>query len=277
MSTVSNSAEQCQTVSTVSPVSTVSTVIARCYLHLRWYFWFVWNDYSLYVISTMSNSVEQCQQCEQCELNSVNSYSAVLPPSPMVFLITESSLSSMYHLLIVHGQTPSIPSSRILGGQHPALLSNRSRKPLRVERTSPLTHSGATWGYLCTQLFAQEQLKILKYCKVLYNKVSNIWNNFIFQNICSNNALPRNNSKLGKVHLTTRLKPLEPEQIPYKSPISQFQALHLAARKGDNDLVKLFIESGTRVDTQNVSIYFYHYSFNMKNGRHTSILSGGMV
>ena len=31
------------------------------------------------------------------------------------------------------------------------------------------------------------------------------------------------------------------------------QALHLAARKGDNDLVKLFIESGTRVDTQNVS------------------------
>ena len=27
----------------------------------------------------------------------------------------------------------------------------------------------------------------------------------------------------------------------------------MAARKGDNDLVKLFIESGTRVDTQNVS------------------------
>ena len=35
MSTVSNSVEQCRTVSTVS---TVSTVIARCYLHLRWYF-----------------------------------------------------------------------------------------------------------------------------------------------------------------------------------------------------------------------------------------------
>ena len=91
-------------------------------------------------------------------------------------------------------------------------------------------------------------------------QVSNIWNNFIFKNICSNNALPRNNSKLGKVHPTTRFRPLEPEIIPYKSPISQFQALHLAARKGDNDLVKLFIESGTRVDTQNVSIYFYHYS-----------------
>ena len=60
------------------------------------------------------------------------------------------------------------PSSLILGGQHPALLSDRSRKPLRVERTSPLTHSGATWGYLCTQLFAQQQLKILKYRKMLY-------------------------------------------------------------------------------------------------------------
>ena len=35
MSTVSNSVEQCRTVSTVS---TVSTVIAWCYLHLRWYF-----------------------------------------------------------------------------------------------------------------------------------------------------------------------------------------------------------------------------------------------
>ena len=29
-------------------------------------------------------------------------------------------------------------------------------------------------------------------------------------------------------------------------------AIHVAARKGDNDLVKLFIEAGTRVDTQNV-------------------------
>ena len=38
MSTVSNSVEQCRTVSTVLTVSTVSTVIARCYLHLRWYF-----------------------------------------------------------------------------------------------------------------------------------------------------------------------------------------------------------------------------------------------
>ena len=163
-------------------------------------------------------------------------------------------MSSTYHLWIVHGPTPSIPSSRILGGQHPAVLSDRSRKPLRLERTSPLTHSGATWGYLYTQLFDQQQVKVLKYWTILYNKVSNIWNYFIFQNISSNNALPRNNSKLGKVHLTTRLRPLESEQIPYKSSISQFQALHLAARKGDNDLVKLFIESGTRVDTQNVSI-----------------------
>ena len=32
------SCQQCRTVSTVSTLSTVSTVIARCYLHLRWYF-----------------------------------------------------------------------------------------------------------------------------------------------------------------------------------------------------------------------------------------------
>ena len=39
-----NSVEQCRTVSTVSKVSTVSTVstvIARCYLHLWWYFYHV--------------------------------------------------------------------------------------------------------------------------------------------------------------------------------------------------------------------------------------------
>lgn len=36
-----------------------------------------------------------------------------------------------------------------------------------------------------------------------------------------------------------------------KGPLGD-SAIHLAARKGDNDLVKLFIESGTKVDTQNV-------------------------
>ena len=43
-----NSVEQCRTVSTVSTmstVSTVSTVIARCYLHLRWYFVYLWGKY----------------------------------------------------------------------------------------------------------------------------------------------------------------------------------------------------------------------------------------
>ena len=35
-----NSVKQCRTVLTVSTKSTVSTVIARCYLHLRWYFFF---------------------------------------------------------------------------------------------------------------------------------------------------------------------------------------------------------------------------------------------
>ena len=53
MSTVSNSVKQCQT------VSTVSTVIARCYLHLRWYFWWLWrvgcisqDTYLLYMYET---------------------------------------------------------------------------------------------------------------------------------------------------------------------------------------------------------------------------------
>ena len=43
------------------------------------------------------------------------------------------------------------------------------------------------------------------------------------------------------------------EQLKAGKGPEEDQALHLAARKGDNDLVKLFIESGTRVDTQNVS------------------------
>ena len=49
-------------------------------------------------MSTVSNSVEQCQQCNSVNIvNSVNSYSAVLPPSPMVFLITWTMLD-MYAL-----------------------------------------------------------------------------------------------------------------------------------------------------------------------------------
>ena len=36
-------------------------------------------------------------------------------------------------------------------------------------------------------------------------------------------------------------------------------AIHLAARKGDNDLVKLFIEAGTKVDTQNVSWKYFQF------------------
>ena len=47
MMTYYTSCQQCRTASTVSTVSTVltvstvSTVIARCYLHLRWYFWYL--------------------------------------------------------------------------------------------------------------------------------------------------------------------------------------------------------------------------------------------
>jgi ankyrin repeat protein len=36
-------------------------------------------------------------------------------------------------------------------------------------------------------------------------------------------------------------------------------ALHLAARKGDNDLVKFLIETGAMVDAQNVSILITMY------------------
>ena len=43
----------------------------------------VGNDYSLYIMSTVSNSVDSVKS-----VNSVNSYSAVLPPSPMVFFET---------------------------------------------------------------------------------------------------------------------------------------------------------------------------------------------
>ena len=66
MSTVSNSVEQCRTVSTVSTVSTastgstvstVSTVIARCYLHLRWYFLFTFD------LSCCSNCTATCLSC----------------------------------------------------------------------------------------------------------------------------------------------------------------------------------------------------------------------
>ena len=45
----------------------------------------VWNDYSLYVISTVSNNVNSVNSVNS--VNNVNSYSAVLPPSPMVFLV----------------------------------------------------------------------------------------------------------------------------------------------------------------------------------------------
>jgi ankyrin repeat protein len=44
------------------------------------------------------------------------------------------------------------------------------------------------------------------------------------------------------------------EQLVASKGPAEDTALHLAARKGDNDLVKFFIEAGAKVDAQNVSI-----------------------
>lgn len=41
-------------------------------------------------------------------------------------------------------------------------------------------------------------------------------------------------------------------QLKYHKPPLKETALHLAARRRDNDLVKLFIETGAVVDSQNV-------------------------
>jgi hypothetical protein len=43
------------------------------------------------------------------------------------------------------------------------------------------------------------------------------------------------------------------EQLVASKGPAEDTALHLAARKGDNDLVKFFIEAGAKVDAQNVS------------------------
>ncbi len=42
-------------------------------------------------------------------------------------------------------------------------------------------------------------------------------------------------------------------QIKYTKPPLRDTVLHLAARKKDNDLVKLFIEAGAGVDVKNVT------------------------
>ena len=48
------------------------------------------------------------------------------------------------------------------------------------------------------------------------------------------------------------------EQLKAEKGNEGDSAIHIAARKGDNDLVKLFIEAGTRVDTQNVIVHSTH-------------------
>ena len=43
-------------------------------------------------------------------------------------------------------------------------------------------------------------------------------------------------------------------QVKYTKPPLKDTALHLASRRKDNELVKLFIEAGAGVDVQNVRI-----------------------
>ena len=45
------------------------------------------------------------------------------------------------------------------------------------------------------------------------------------------------------------------EQLKSSKGGGEDYALHLAARKGDNDLVKFLIEAGAKVDAQNVSVH----------------------
>ena len=44
-------------------------------------------------------------------------------------------------------------------------------------------------------------------------------------------------------------------QVKYTKPPLKDTALHLASRRKDNELVKLFIEAGAGVDVQNVRIF----------------------
>ena len=58
----------------------------------------------------------------------------------------------------------------------------------------------------------------------------------------------------GNLHVCRELLLVDTEaQLKYTKPPLKDTALHLAARKRDNDLVKLFIEAGAFVDSQNVS------------------------
>ena len=83
-----NSVEQCRTVSTVSTVSivsTVSSVIARCYLHLRWYFLMAILPSSKYVIVCLNiNDINY--------INNINNNGHLVPP-PLPFCILSKLLT----------------------------------------------------------------------------------------------------------------------------------------------------------------------------------------
>ena len=57
----------------------------------------------------------------------------------------------------------------------------------------------------------------------------------------------------GNLHVCRELLMQETEaQVKYTKPPLKDTGLHLAARRKDNDMVKLFIEAGAGVDVQNV-------------------------
>ena len=57
------------------------------------------------------------------------------------------------------------------------------------------------------------------------------------------------------MHVCRELLMQETEaQVKYTKPPLKDTALHLASRRKDNELVKLFIEAGAGVDVQNVRI-----------------------
>ena len=56
-------------------------------------------------------------------------------------------------------------------------------------------------------------------------------------------------------------------QVKYTKPPLKDTALHLASRRKDNELVKLFIEAGAGVDVQNVRQFHeekYYFLFHEK-------------
>ena len=70
----------------------------------------------------------------------------------------------------------------------------------------------------------------------------------------------------GNLHVCRELLLQETEdQVKYTKPPLKDTALHLAARRKDNDMVKLFIEAGAGVDIRNVSSALFGQKWPKRN------------